>query len=55
MKSTYYKYLFRDATVIGPHTSECIKSNISLDLLSWLEKDPLTFLPRAQPLQTPLC
>jgi hypothetical protein len=55
MKSTYYRYPFRDATIIGPHTSECIKSKISLDLLSLLEKDPLTFFPREQPLQTPLC
>jgi hypothetical protein len=44
MKNTYYKYPFKDATVIGPHTSECIKSKISLDLLSLLGKDPLTVL-----------
>jgi hypothetical protein len=49
-----YKYPFRDARVIGPHTSECIKSKISLDLLSLLGNAPLTFLPRAQPLQSPL-
>jgi hypothetical protein len=36
---------------MGPHTYECIKSNIPLDLLSLLKKDPLTFLPREQPLQ----
>ena len=55
MKSTYYKYPFRDTTVIGPHTSEWIKSKISLDMLSLMGKDPLTFLRRAQPLQTRSC
>jgi hypothetical protein len=31
---------------MGPHTYECIKSKIPLDILSFLNKDPLTFFPR---------
>ena len=49
------KVSLREGDDMGPHTYECAKSNIHLDLVWMLGNLFLTFFPKAQPRQTISC
>jgi hypothetical protein len=51
MNRTKYLKPLTDSTLIGPHTSECIKSNTPLDMCSLGGNGLQAYFPIAQPLQ----
>jgi hypothetical protein len=55
MKVTQYSYPLKDTEEMVPHMFECIKSRMSLDLMSLLGKVVLVYFPITHPLHTSRC